>query len=77
MEAETKASRAAEINSEMLSALITAQAMEDAIRAIIQPLQDVSGAFSIMSAVEACLDKIASKVDPAIEVAQAQEGTHA
>lgn len=76
MEAETKASRAEAINSEMLEALITAQAMEDAVRAIIKPLQDVSEAFSIMSAVEACLDKMASKVDPAIEVAHLREAHH-
>jgi hypothetical protein len=59
--------------AQMGAALITAQSMEDAIRTIIQPMLEASEGFAILSAVEACLDKIAREVDAAIEDYQGWE----
>lgn len=59
--------------SRALEALMVAQSMEDAVRNIVRPLEEIAEAFPIVQAVHACLDKQAGAVDPLIEVMQRDE----
>lgn len=56
-------------------ALVTAQKMADAIRAIIEPLYNSAEAYGVLCAVEACLDKLSSEADPAVDAYGAANAT--